>query len=191
MDIQKVEIIHSLENINTLIQTQINQSKRQRQQVLFLTRIVITVIAIYLLLTFVFGISVLNGNSMNPTLSNGDVSLYFRLDRDYKSGDIVLFRSFSTQEILVKRIVAGPGDTITIVDGKVFVNNSILKEPYIFSQTPDRGEVDYPLTLGKDEFFVLGDNRDTSMDSRSAEIGVVNKKYIKGKIIATFRFGNH
>ena len=87
----------------------------------------------------------------------------------------------------VKRVVGLPGETIHIQDGSVYVDGALLEEDDAYDQMIDSGIAQNDLALGTDEFFVLGDNRNSSEDSRSGNIGAVRKKDIIGK--AWFRFG--
>ena len=148
-------------------------------------------LAVYLLLTLVIGIIVIHGDSMQPTLHENDIALLWRLSGGYESGDVIMFRSDASSEVLVKRVVAGPGDTVEIDDdaGVVIVNNVILSEPYIYSGTYNKGGQNGPITLGENEYFVLGDNRMVALDSRYAEVGAVPKSKILGKIIFLVRSG--
>lgn len=82
----------------------------------------------------------------------------------------------------MKRVIAVGGDTIELKDGGVYVNGSLLQEPYIQGETLEQeGRVEYPLTLEEGQIFVMGDNREVSTDSRS--FGVVGKRQIKGKLL--------
>lgn len=148
-------------------------------------------LAVYLLLTFVIGITIVHGDSMQPALHEQDIAVIWRLSNTYNEGDVVLFRKTGSSETLVKRVVAGPGDTVRIDDqlGKVLVNDVMLEEPYIYAATNSMGGTNEPVTLGENEYFVLGDNRQFALDSRSAEIGAVEKGSILGKIIFCIRPG--
>ncbi len=135
---------------------------------------------IFLLFRFVIGFSFIKGNSMEPTLHNEELVLYMRLHGECTRGDVVSVK-IPSGEYYVKRIMAVAGDTIDIRDGEVYVNDKMLEEPYIKGETlKQSGRVQYPLTLQEGQIFVMGDNREDSMDSRA--FGVVGERQIKGKI---------
>ena len=166
-------------------------SEAKAQWRMFLIDTGCMMLAVYLLMTLVIGITVIHGDSMQPTLHDNDVALIWRLSGGYEAGDVILFRSDASPNVLVKRVVAGPGDTVEIDDegGLVIVNNVILNEPYIHTGTYNKGGQDGPITLGENEYFVLGDNRTAALDSRYAEIGAVSKSEILGEIIFLVRSG--
>lgn len=144
-------------------------------------KFILLLIAVFLVFRFVIGFSFVKGDSMLPTLKSGEVVMYFRMLSEYKEGDIVSVR-VPQGEYYVKRVIATAGDTIEIKNGGVFLNGELLEEPYSQDETlAQEGAVRYPLTLEKDQIFVMGDNRDVSMDSRT--FGVVGKRQIKGKIL--------
>jgi signal peptidase I, bacterial type len=143
-------------------------------------RFVLLLAAIYLALQLVIGFSFVNGNSMEPTLHSGELVMYVRAGQTYDRGDVVSVRTPSG-EYYVKRIIALEGDTIDLKDGEVYLNGELLAEPYIKGRTLEQpGTVRYPLRLQKGQIFVMGDNREASMDSRS--FGVVGRGQIKGKL---------
>ena len=129
------------------------------------------------------GLNVVAGESMMPTLENGSLFVSFRLASNFERGDIVVVKSHAFKEHIVKRVIGLPGETIRIEGKDVYINDELLEENYTqhvdgsseekFTQRP------IEITLGEDEYFVIGDNRDRSSDSR--EIGPVTKKEIKGK----------
>ena len=167
------------------------RSEAKAQWRMFLIDTGCMMLAVYLLMTLVIGITVIHGDSMQPALHDNDVALIWRLSGVYEEGDMVLFSSDASPEVLVKRVVAGPGDRVEIDDeaGVVIVNNVILNEPYIYAETYNKGGQNGPLTLGENEYFVLGDNRMAALDSRYAEVGAVSKSDILGKIIFLVRSG--
>lgn len=135
---------------------------------------------VFLFFRFVIGFSFVKGDSMEPTLHNNEIVLYTRINLDYERGDIVSVR-IPSGEYYVKRIIAVAGDTIEIKNGSVYVNDELLEEPYVHDKTleGDRN-VKYPLVVKEGQVFIMGDNREVSMDSRS--FGVVGERQIKGKI---------
>lgn len=143
-------------------------------------RFVLFLVVVYLVLQTVIGFSFVNGDSMEPTLHNKELVMYLRVGQTYKRGDVVSIR-IPSGEYYVKRIIALEGDTIDLRDGKVYLNGELLTEPYIQGETREwPGVVRYPFRLQKGQIFVMGDNREVSMDSRS--FGVIGKGQIKGKL---------
>lgn len=144
-------------------------------------KFIVLFIAVFLIFRFLIGFSFVKGDSMLPTLKSGELVMYLRVGSEYQAGDIVSVR-VPQGEYYVKRVIATAGDTIEIKDGKVYLNDELLDETYIQGETlSQEGAVRYPLTLKEDQIFVMGDNRDVSMDSRS--FGVVGSRQIKGKIL--------
>lgn len=137
-------------------------------------------------LCYSFGIKTsVIGESMEPRLSNGQEVLINKVAYQFsapKQGDVVVFRpnGNANAHFSIKRVIAVPGDTIQIVSGKVVVNGSILAKDYA-EDTKDPGIAREMITLGPDEYFVLGDNRGNSEDSRSANIGNISREMIEGK----------
>lgn len=100
----------------------------------------------------------------------------------FKTGDIIAF--YYNNRVLVKRIVGCPGDSIVITDnGDVYVNNTLLDEPYLTEKSYGTADIEYPYTVPQNSFFVLGDHRESSVDSRSSLVGCVEKEEIIGKIV--------
>ena len=144
-------------------------------------KFILLLIVVFFSLWLVIGFSFVNGDSMEPTLHSGELVMYFRLNQDYQKGDVVSVR-IPSGEYYVKRIIALEGDLIDIKDGTVYVNGAPLEETYIQGEThPQPGAVRYPFRLQKGQIFVMGDNREISMDSRS--FGVVGRGQIKGKLL--------
>lgn len=136
---------------------------------------------VFLVFRFVIGVSFVKGDSMESTLHSGEPVLYVRLYKEYKAGDVVSVK-IPSGEYYVKRVIAAAGDTIDIHDGNVYVNGKLLNEPYIQGETNTQdGIVQYPMTLKKGQVFIMGDNREVSMDSRT--FGVVGERQIKGKLL--------
>lgn len=157
--------------------------------------ILFSFLMVVLVFTFVLRTSEVQGSSMSPTFTGrndnigqvGDRLVYLSAVSDYKNGDVVVVNSKVLDEAIIKRVIAVPGQTIDIDFelGEVYVDGVLLEEDYIADPTyTDYGGMQYPYTLKTDEFFVLGDNRNNSLDSRF--FGPVDRDDIIGK--AVFRF---
>jgi len=144
-------------------------------------------IIIFILIAFVFRIVSVSGTSMVPTLRDLDRLVVSNLNSQYKSGDIVVISQPNfTNENLIKRIVAVGGDTVDIDynQGIVYINGKSIDEPYINSKTNYQpfDSYDFPIVIPDGYFFVMGDNRNKSLDSRSQSIGVIDERYVFGKV---------
>ena len=121
------------------------------------------------------------GDSMSPTLKDKQILFVNKL-AEVKNGDIVAF--YYNNNILIRRVVAVENQQVTVdIFGKVSVNGVELAEEYVINQTLGQCNLDFPYTVPPNSYFVLGDNRETSMDSRLKEIGVVTQERLIGKIM--------
>ncbi len=137
---------------------------------------VLIIIAVILIRTFIITPVRVDGASMDQTLEDGQILLLYKLANiDY--GDIVVLDEEKEGEIIIKRIIGMPKDTVSIKDNTVYVNDEELEEDYAYGETSDYEEI----TLGDDEYFILGDNRPISKDSRY--FGPVKEDEIIGKVI--------
>lgn len=133
---------------------------------------------------FVLKIAVVSGNSMNDTYFNGDILLCLRTS-NLERGDIVVC-DCNAGVTLIKRVIGVEGDVIDIdfSSGAVTLNGEILQENYIKEPTlTDEGGHTFPITVPKDSYFVMGDNRNASTDSRDAKVGYITKEQVQGKVI--------
>jgi signal peptidase I len=120
------------------------------------------------------------GNSMNPTLYDGQIVVLVKTS-DIKSGDLVAF--YYNNKILIKRAIAFEGDWVNIdEDGNVYVNDEKLDEPYLKEKALGECDIEFPYQVPDGKMFVLGDHRSVSIDSRSSQIGCVSEEQIVGKI---------
>lgn len=131
--------------------------------------------------------------SMEPTYSTGDVLLVntvaYRFDTP-EAGDIIAFKPKSNvnASYSIKRIIAGPGDKIVILNGRIYKNDAIYKEKIDVDKIENPGIAGAEITLLEDQYFVLGDNRNASEDSRYESIGFVSLNDIEGKVWAKYPF---
>lgn len=142
-------------------------------------------------LVFVISISVLlavlwipvlrvTGTSMTPHLEEGDIVI-IRKTSNFKTGNIIAF--YYNNKILLKRVIAGAGDVVDMdKDGNVYVNNSKIDEPYAVDKGKGKYDIEFPYQIPEDSWFVLGDHRSTSIDSRSDEIGCIKQEDVIGKL---------
>lgn len=126
------------------------------------------------------------GDSMNPILNNGDIALVNRIVYDAtapKRGDIIVFKPKGNENshYYIKRIIGLPGEKVQILEGEIYIDGERLEEDYGVSEITDPGIAAEEIELEGNEFFVLGDDRENSEDSRMADVGNVKRSYIYGK----------
>ena len=129
---------------------------------------------------YVFRVVRVEGNSMVSTLNSGDLAVVtcfdYRLGRPQR-GDVVQCRFRSRDGAYLKRLIGLPGETVEIIDSRVYIDGAPLSEPYATGASED-----YRIELGVNEYLVLGDNRAESYDSRAGEIGPIHRKEILGRV---------
>lgn len=136
------------------------------------------------------------GHSMESTLYDGEYLFINRLTyhfEDPKQFDIIVFKH-TDDEKYIKRVIACPNQTVQIIDSKIYVDGQVVNENYGNATIVDPGLAAEPITLSDDEYFVLGDNRNGSSDSRFPEVGLIHRDKIQGKVLLRFypfdRFGS-
>ncbi|MCD8330465.1 MAG: signal peptidase I [Lachnospiraceae bacterium] len=156
--------------------------KRYRQTLRTTIYALIVVAAVAVLIATLFlPVLQVSGSSMEPTLEDGDIIVLVKTG-DFETGDLVGF--YYQNKLLLKRVIAGPGDTVDIdEEGNVYVNGELLDEPYVTEKALGETDRDYPIQVPEDRYFVMGDNRTTSIDSRSTAIGYIEEDQIVGKVI--------
>ena len=161
--------------------------KRERKQIRFRriitntlhTLIVVAAVAV-LITSLILPVLQISGTSMEPTLSNGDIVVLLKTS-SLERGDLCGF-SYSNK-ILIKRVIALPGDILVIdEDGNVFLNGEMLDEPYITEKGLGECDIEFPFTVPENTYFLMGDHRSTSVDSRSSVIGCIAHEQMVGKL---------
>ena len=137
-----------------------------------------------LVATLVLPVLQIAGTSMEPSLNDGDIVLLVKT-KDLETGDLCAF--YYSNKILIKRVIATPGDYIWIEsDGTVFLNGKALDEPYIREKALGECDVEFPYQVPENSYFVMGDHRETSIDSRSSVIGCIAEDQLIGRIFCKF-----
>lgn len=137
-----------------------------------------------LLTTIFFPVVQVSGQSMEPTLQDGDMLMLLK-SNNYSRGELACVNW--QNKYLLKRIIGLPGDHITIdLEGNVYVNNELIDEPYVSSKSYGECDLEFPIQVPDGKLFVLGDHRDTSIDSRSSTVGYIDNDQVLGRVL--FRF---
>ncbi|MBQ7534627.1 MAG: signal peptidase I [Stomatobaculum sp.] len=144
--------------------------------------ILVTVAAIAVLIAvLLLPVLQIYGTSMSPTLNEGD-SVVSVKGTKFQTGEMVAF--YYNNKILVKRVIANAGEWVNIdQEGNVYVNNVKLEEPYIAEKAYGETNIELPYQVPDSRIFVIGDNRDASIDSRNTSVGCVSDEQIVGKIV--------
>ena len=148
--------------------------------------IIVILVLTYVIITYVGQRTSVSGASMETTLSDGDQLLVDKLSyrfQDPKRFDIIVFPyQYKEDTYFIKRIIGMPGETVQITDkGEILINGEELGESYGREVIKDPGLASDPITLGEDEYFVMGDNRNYSKDSRFPDVGNIKRADIIGK----------
>ncbi len=147
--------------------------------------LLIVVALTFLFVQFVAQRTHVNGDSMNATLENGDNLIVDKLSYRFKAPerfDIIVFPyQYKEDTYYIKRIIGMPGETVQVIDGMVYIDGEMLDETYGKEVMQYAGVASDPIELGEDEYFVLGDNRNNSSDSRDPSVGNIHRDQIIGK----------
>ena len=149
---------------------------------------IVAVCLVAFVIVWYFGLRVsMIGGSMSPALENGDVTLVNRIVYDMSSpkrGDVIAFYPKGNKEshCYIKRVIGLPGETVEVSKGEILINGKVLKESYETTEMEELERLEEAITLGENEFFVLGDNRENSEDSRYTSVGNVKRSEIVGKV---------
>ena len=172
-------------------QQQTQQAKPARGQGLleWYEALISAALVLVLVFSFFFRIIQVDGSSMVPTLINGDKLIVWGAGYTPQRGDVVIVDSYTAYgKPLVKRVIAKGGDTVSIdySTGTVEVNGEVLQEDYIAEPTYLGYDLQFPYTVPEGTVFLMGDNRNESLDSRSSYIGCIDERDILGKVLVCF-----
>ena len=184
-----------VETVDKAAAQQKRHKRRVRALCSFLVKTVLLAAVIYVLFFHVVGIVMMPSRDMYPRLDAGDMLLYYRLEKNIKYQDIIVFdkaaESGGEKQQFVSRVIGAPGDTVEITEGRgLTVNGNTVIENNIFYPTMpyEEGSAEYPVKLGEGEYFVLADQRNGGMDSRY--FGVVKISEVRGVVITVVRRSN-
>lgn len=174
----------------------VKSQKKGRDALWFILYIAIIVAVAFIIVKFIGQRTVVSGRSMENTLSDGDNLIMDKITYRFgnpKRFDIVIFPDPSDpSEYFIKRVIGLPGETVRIgSDGTIYINSKKLDESYGKEVINNPGLAASPITLGKDEYFVLGDNRNDSLDSRFPEVGPIKGDEILGRAVFRIYPFNH
>lgn len=147
--------------------------------------LLVVIIITFVLHQFVVERVEVHNYSMEPTLKSGNIILMDKITyqkKNPKRMDIIIFENEASKDDLIKRVIGLPGETIRIVHGKIYIDGEYLEDIEGLDLPYEAGLAENDFVLGDDEYFVLGDNREKSIDSRYAEIGAINRDEIIGKL---------
>ena len=181
---ERARLLREMNPTSAQLETELKHEKRKHSynralRSTLYTLLVVAAVAV-LIATMVMPILQITGTSMTPVVGQGEITMVVRGSNPQR-GDIIAF--YYNNKVLLKRVIGTAGDTIEIDDsGNVFVNGSQLDEPYITKKSLGQCDIDFPYQVPDNRIFVMGDNRETSVDSRTTAVGCIADEYVIGKV---------
>lgn len=177
---EKKVLVPSLKEIQTE-RKRIRRGTYYRQALRGTVSVLVVVAAIAVLITTLFlPILQISGDSMSPTLEHDEIVILFK-SKDFDRGDLIGF--YYQGKILLKRVIALPEDEVAIdADGNVYINGELLEEPYVTDKGLGDCDLEFPYKVPGTGYFVLGDRRSNSVDSRNSVIGAISQEDIIGEV---------
>ena len=169
-----------------------NNNQKKYESIYDMVSIVVSsILMVAVIFSFVFKISTVSGESMENTLHDGDKLIISAITKDVEYGDVVVTSQPNAYEkVLIKRVIAVEGQTVWFDEntGKVIVDGRALDEPYIKEDMDFLASMSNLYTVPEGKVFVMGDNRNDSADSRDVNIGMIDERYMVGKVV--YRIGD-
>ena len=187
IDLDQIEDLEEINNDSLLNKKKVEEKEYSLKREIISTVVyLVAVVALtFLFVQYVGQRTHVNGDSMNATLEDGDNLIVDKISyrfTDPDRFDIIVFPyRYQEKTYYIKRIIGMPGETVQVKDGEIYIDGEVLEETYGKEVMKYAGVASDPITLGEDEYFVLGDNRNNSSDSRDPSVGNIEKDQIIGK----------
>ena len=180
MDKKKELEVPSLEEVEQE-RKRIRRGVHYRQALKGTVAVLIVVAAVAVLIATLFlPILQISGDSMEPSYRDGEIVVLFK-NSSFDQGDVIGF--YYQGKVLLKRVIAGPGDTVVVDrDGNVYVNGQLLEESYVTEKSLGDCDLEFPYTVPEESYFVMGDRRSNSVDSRNSLVGCIKSDQIIGRV---------
>ena len=178
-----VDDMEDIKEINEEIEKDKKEKENKKKRILGnIATVCTTVVIVSFIMIFIGQFVFISGESMLPTYKNGDVVFVEKISNDFNRFDIITVTPEKLNHIIVKRVIGIPGDTIQIIDGFVYINNKQIDD-IITDKIEDAGIASTPISLKENEYFILGDNRNKSYDSRYEDVGIITSDDVFGKVL--------
>ena len=177
----KLQLRPSSEQLKEELQRVKHQARYKKAMQGTIWTLVVVAATAVIISTFFFSVLKTQGTSMEPILEDNQLVIAIKT-KNFETSEIIAF--YYNNKILIKRVIGNAGDFVNIDEnGDVYVNDVMLFEPYALDKTHGEGDVVFPYQVPENRWFVLGDHRATSADSRNSIIGTVNEEQVIGKVV--------